>query len=595
MLLPGPFSTLGPAKRARLGLYLLTVAIVIFRSELALLLGSHCLWLLLKPETLDAKVRLVRSVMFPSIAAGGLIALFLTTAVDSYFWQSKSLLWPELSAFLSNIFPEDDSQGASAWGTQPFYWYLLVALPRLLMNQTFMVDLLFISPVTWQDVRVLDNLIPSYLYLLLYSILPHKETRFLFPIVPSLTLVAAMTCARLTINAKKKISSRILLYLATISVGIVGLLSHAMLLPLSAMNYPGGHAIESLHAYHHHAVRAGLQSPLSNVHVHLTNLALQSGVTRFLEQSQTENAASHYSLTGATPKLKDIYGQEHPPITLQGDANHPALTITPPKPQAVEDSSTDPHASSRPYWIYDKTSNDSSLMDVTFWTQFDYVVVESPHDAVGAWIVVEEVKALGRPRVLRPNEDAAPRYHRSNAHWKTFDRPFWLMPHSDNPTADLLRTIYPSFVAAPLSHMIDFMHDNLRLKGFSPLGGLTRGYWFDVPLETRLYVLKRSVTGLSPNYAEEDKRGIHGQGFNLPKMGISKEAGTDTPRLEAKAVIDQEPLGFNTLGPLVVNKDGTLSRLDNWQQMTPQEKKRTIEYLKKRNMIRLEEVEAVTI
>jgi hypothetical protein len=42
------------------------------------------------------------------------------------------------------------------------------------------------------------------------------------------------------------------------------------------------------------------------------------------------------------------------------------------------------------------------------------------------------------------------------------------------------------------------------------------------------------------------------------------------------------------LGPLVVNKDGTLSRIANWEQMAEIEKQNTLRILGKRNMLRRE-------
>lgn len=42
------------------------------------------------------------------------------------------------------------------------------------------------------------------------------------------------------------------------------------------------------------------------------------------------------------------------------------------------------------------------------------------------------------------------------------------------------------------------------------------------------------------------------------------------------------------LGPMVVNVDGTLSRIGNWEQMTEIERKNTVRILGKRNKQRLE-------
>lgn len=46
------------------------------------------------------------------------------------------------------------------------------------------------------------------------------------------------------------------------------------------------------------------------------------------------------------------------------------------------------------------------------------------------------------------------------------------------------------------------------------------------------------------------------------------------------------------LGPLVVNQDGTLSRISNWGQMTEQEKKNTLRVLGKRNKLRTDALKA---
>jgi len=44
---------------------------------------------------------------------------------------------------------------------------------------------------------------------------------------------------------------------------------------------------------------------------------------------------------------------------------------------------------------------------------------------------------------------------------------------------------------------------------------------------------------------------------------------------------------YDSLGPLVVNSDGTLSRITNWPNMTPAERERTFRVLVARNRIRM--------
>ena len=78
------------------------------------------------------------------------------------------------------------------------------------------------------------------------------------------------------------------------------------------------------------------------------------------------------------------------------------------------------------------------------------------------------------------------------------------------------------------------------------------------------------------------ERDADGQPLGLPPPPSAEEAtkldmssGSDTVKLDH-------------LGPLVVNKDGSLSRISNWEQMTEQEKKSTMKILGKRNQLRTE-------
>lgn len=592
----------------------MTIAAVIFRAELAILLAAHCIWLFLKPQTFDAKIILIRRTFIPSIVPGALIALLLTISIDTYFWQSSTYIWPELSAFLFNVFPSKDSLGASAWGTQPFWWYFVVALPRLLMNQIPMVYLFFAFPQTLLDARVFDSLIPSYAYVLLYSILPHKETRFMFPVVPSLTLVAAMTCTRLTINMHKSILTKFLFYATVLSTLITVFISHTILLPLSAQNYPGGHALQTLHEYYQDNYQT--ITPLHNddpshpqIHVHLTNLALQSGVTRFLEQPQPINHTENMLLsTDSYPSVQGSSGNQNQPrqfdpITLPGDGKRPALTITPKPPSSSPTSypNTD-RAFTNPLWIYDKSPSTSS--NSSFWSHFDFIIVEPKASISGTWQTIANIKSLSSPKILRPSTTPKRRYapdattsSELRTYWTTFTTTERLaLHHADifpgkdregDGTTALLASMYPEFIAVPLIRAHDYLHDLMRIDL-----GVTRGFWIEVPLVTRLEVLRNCVSG-----------GVGCEGARERESTLKSDIDTataaadgdkdDQPILIDASTGNQKPLldTWDTLGPLVVNKDGTLSRLDNWADMNAQERKRTVEYLRKRNLIRMEEME----
>ncbi|POR37384.1 Uncharacterized protein TPAR_02419 [Tolypocladium paradoxum] len=50
---------------------------------------------------------------------------------------------------------------------------------------------------------------------------------------------------------------------------------------------------------------------------------------------------------------------------------------------------------------------------------------------------------------------------------------------------------------------------------------------------------------------------------------------------------DGTTVKLGALGPLVVNKDGTMSRISNWAEMTDIERKATLRILGQRNQLRL--------
>ncbi|CAE6457125.1 unnamed protein product [Rhizoctonia solani] len=65
-----------------------------------------------------------------------------------------------------------------------------------------------------------------------------------------------------------------------------------------------------------------------------------------------------------------------------------------------------------------------------------------------------------------------------------------------------------------------------------------------------------------------------------PNESSASDPGVTTLDVGGKSI------SFDKLGPMVVNSDGTLSRIANWQEMTPAEQKNTIRVLSKRNQLR---------
>ncbi|KAK0938850.1 Dol-P-Man:Man(7)GlcNAc(2)-PP-Dol alpha-1,6-mannosyltransferase [Friedmanniomyces endolithicus] len=251
------------AKRKRLALYLLTIAGIIFRSEIAILLACETVYLFFRQ-----RATLVKDII-PAGLAGAFIGLATTVSVDSFFWQQWPL-WPELVGFYYNTILGKSSE----WGTSPFHHYLLNALPRLLLNpMTILVCIpLALSAKAVQQIS-LDILLPHAAFVLLYSLLPHKEWRFIIYSVPAFTAVASTSAGWIWTRRSKSLLYQVLalgLVLSTMGSFIVSM----GLLYISSLNYPGGQALRALH---------DIVPTESGVRVYMDNLACQTGITRFQE------------------------------------------------------------------------------------------------------------------------------------------------------------------------------------------------------------------------------------------------------------------------------------------------------------------------
>lgn len=359
------------SKRRRLALYLLTIAGVIFRSEVAILLTAETAYLLFQQ-----RISLTKEII-PAGVAGAVIGLAATVGVDSFFWQAFPL-WPEWTGFYYNTI-----LGKSAeWGTSPFHFYFLNALPRLLLNPT---AYLVCIPMALNVTPSVDILIPHVAFVALYSILPHKEWRFIIYSVPAFTAVAAGGAGWIWTRRDKSKRYRFL------SIGLVisALASFAIslsLLYISSLNYPGGEALRRLHEI----APSDQRLP---VRVHLDNLACQTGVTRF-QQIQPE-------------------------------------------------------------WEYDKTENQTLLLDPMFWQQFDYVLTESPERLIGSWQPLKEISSFAGIS-LRPadGDEVLP------------------VPAAFGGTGKQLQQMYEKFAL-------------LARQKF------TKGYWPAIKMAPRLYILQK--------------------------------------------------------------------------------------------------------
>lgn len=230
-------------------------SIFIFRTELTLLLGILLLYDIIKKRiSLFSALKLA--------VPRGLLMLMLTVAVDSIFWQR--FLWPEGEVFWFNTVLNRSKE----YGTSPFLWYFYSALPRGMAVSIFLLPL-----GLWWEPRTRTLAFPALGFVLLFSILPHKELRFIIYVFPLLNVAVAAAAHRLW-EGRGKSTWHNVLALGACGHLLVNLGFSIFMLTIARTNYPGGAAIARLHR---------LEDPSYPVTVHIDNLSAQTGVSRFTQ------------------------------------------------------------------------------------------------------------------------------------------------------------------------------------------------------------------------------------------------------------------------------------------------------------------------
>ncbi|KAJ4483563.1 glycosyltransferase family 22 protein [Lentinula aciculospora] len=239
---------------------LLTSTAVIYRAELVLLLGPLVLQCLLSRYVSFGGVIKVGTVV-------GLLSMATTTAIDSYFW--KTFVWPEFSGIYFNVVQGKSSQ----WGTSPPLMYFTSSLPSLL---------LFALPLSClgcaMDSRIREALVPNIVFVGLISFLLHKEWRFIVYVVPVFNVAAARAGRWMVSQKKSGLLGRLLLF-AFWAMIIVNALITTMFTMQSMANYPGGIALKRFNNAYPPLVPHG-----KAYHVHISNLAAQTGASLFLQE-----------------------------------------------------------------------------------------------------------------------------------------------------------------------------------------------------------------------------------------------------------------------------------------------------------------------
>jgi len=337
-------------RRQKWGIVLFVFAGVVFRSEIAILLFTQLLFVFFRNKIWSIKTIVLNGVQ------GALFALAVSVPIDSFLWWKP--IWPELAGFYYNAI-----EGKSAdWGTSPFGYYFSTLLPRLLLNPLILIILIpmaIMMPATRYQAR--DLVFPTILFVGIYSLQPHKESRFIIYVVPPLTAAASLSASYIWTRRTKNLLYRLgsLVILASILLSFVA--STAMLL-ISSLNYPGGQALSQFHTILQNTPWPFESSaPYETLSVHMDVLSCMTGVTRFQElPSRNVPFSSLPTINNRTVQLS-----------------------------------------------YDKTEDEEELLTPSFWEKFDYALVEEPGRAIGKWEIVGTVFAYAGIELLRPGDESS--------------------------------------------------------------------------------------------------------------------------------------------------------------------------------------------
>lgn len=192
----------------------------IFFTAISVLLGWPFVGIISVPILIDIifRQKRIRMFIFWSIISGVTILLPMILLDSSYFGK---LVMAPVNIVLYNVFNKNG--GPNLYGTEPFTFYIFNGFLNFniiwllaLLTPIAIVTAYFVVPSrTKQTTLTLPyylSLAPSYLWLIIMMLQPHKEERFLFPVYPLISL-----CGAITLDIMQKIFFRIKSFVVNIN------------------------------------------------------------------------------------------------------------------------------------------------------------------------------------------------------------------------------------------------------------------------------------------------------------------------------------------------------------------------------------------
>ncbi|QLL31094.1 hypothetical protein HG536_0A09110 [Torulaspora globosa] len=240
-------------------LFALTSAV--FRSEVAAM-GSGIGLL----SVVYGKISLLKAIKFGFM--GLVLGMGVSLTVDSYFWQVWCI--PEVDAFIFNVLKGN----ATNWGTEPFFAYFTHYLRMLFVPPTILLLNLLGFRMAPTELKIVS--LSALFHILIMSLQPHKEWRFIVYALPPIILLGSTAAAYVWENIDIN-SVRNMLFVCLLPLSpLLSLAISSAFLYVSSLNYPGGEAVAKFNDMI-------VASNITNSTVHLSVPVCMTGATLFGE------------------------------------------------------------------------------------------------------------------------------------------------------------------------------------------------------------------------------------------------------------------------------------------------------------------------
>ncbi|CDF91350.1 ZYBA0S11-00826g1_1 [Zygosaccharomyces bailii CLIB 213] len=270
--------------RHNLAVCLLAFTAAIFRLEVAALGGGVALL-----SIYYKKMTLFNAVKFGLM--GGVIGMGISLTIDSHFWGRWCV--PEIDAFIFNVIQGN----AAEWGTESPAGYFTHYMGTMFVPPTILFLCLVGLKMAPQNLRIVA--LSGLFHVVVLSLQPHKEWRFIIYAVPPIILLGSVAAAYVWENLKIATTLQALVAFALPLSPVLSMLFSLVFGHASSLNYPGGQALSEFN-------QMIIANNITNATVHLSVPACMTGITKFGELDYDTYGIT-YDKTEDVAKLEDLW------------------------------------------------------------------------------------------------------------------------------------------------------------------------------------------------------------------------------------------------------------------------------------------------